>query len=306
VGSRLRIALVSKNHELNTQMDLRLQSKGYQVIIFSKISTIMGFIYSDPPDIMIIDLSSSDYETEKLVKELKRDNYFSVVPVIGIIHEAMDELFDWESCPLDDFITLPVEYTGLFNRISLSLQRMQRVFDNNPLTKLPGNTSIQHAIEKALGKPMAVCYIDINNFKPYNDTYGFSRGDEVIRMVARIMSNAVKDAGGGFAGHIGGDDFVFIVSFDRAEPVCKTIITNFNIIVSDLFADEDKAKGHYVAKDRKGHEQEFPLLGIAISVVPTDSPKLQHYGKVAEVAAELKKIAKKSLESCYIIDRRRI
>jgi len=287
-------------------MDLRLQSKGYQVIIFSNISTIMGFIYSDPPDIMIIDLASPDFETGKLVKELKRDNYFSVVPVIGIIQETMDELFDWESCPLDDFITLPVEYTELFSRLSLSLQRMQRVFDNNPLTKLPGNTSIQHAIERALGKPMAVCYIDINNFKPYNDTYGFSRGDEVIRMIARIMSNAVKDAGGGFAGHIGGDDFVFIVPFDRAEPVCKTIITNFNIIVSDLFGDEDKAKGHYVAKDRKGLEQKFPLLGIAISVVPSDSPNLQHYGKVSEVAAELKKIAKRSLESCYIIDRRRI
>ena len=306
MGSRLRIALVSKNHELNTQMELRLQSKGYQVIIFSKISMILGFIYSDPPDVMIVDLSVPDPEIQKLVKELKRDNYFSVIPVMGILSDNMDELFDWEHYPLDDFIVLPVQYPELFSRISLSMQRIQRIFDNNPLTKLPGNTSIQHAIEKALGKPMAVCYIDINNFKPYNDTYGFSRGDEVLRMVARIMSNAVKETGGGFSGHIGGDDFVFIVTFDRAEAVCKTIIANFNIIISDLFGDEEKAIGYYFAKDRKGHEQKFPLLGIAISVVPTDSPKIQHYGKVTEVAAELKKLAKKSHESSYVIDRRRI
>lgn len=305
MGSRLRIALVSKNQELNSQMELRLRSKGYQVIVFSKISSILGFIYSDPPDVMIVDLTASDSEIQKLVKELKRDNYFSVIPVLGLLSDNMDDLFDWQNYPLDDFIVYPVQYPELFSRISLSMQRIQRIFDNNPLTKLPGNTSIQHAIERALGKQMAVCYIDINNFKPYNDSYSFSRGDEVLRMVARIMSNAVKEAGGGFVGHIGGDDFVFIVPFDRAEAVCKTIIANFNIIISDLFGDEDKARGYYIAKDRKGHEQEFPLLGVAIAVVPTDSPKIQHYGKITEVAGELKKLAKKSQESCYVIDRRK-
>lgn len=305
VGSRLRIVLVSKNHELSAQTDLRLQSKGYQVIIFARLSAVLGFFYSDPPDIMIIDLSTSDPEAFRLVKELKKDNYFSVIPIIGIIRENMDELFDWDTCPVDDFITLPVQYPELFSRISLSMQRIQRIFDNNPLTKLPGNTSIHKAVENVLGRPMAVCYIDINNFKPYNDTYGFSRGDEVIRMVARIMSNAVKETGGGFAGHIGGDDFVFIVPVDHAEPICKTIIANFNLLISDLFGDEDNARGYYIAKDRKGHEQKFALLGIAISVVPVDSPQMQHYGRVAEAAAELKKLAKKSHESCYVVDRRK-
>jgi hypothetical protein len=102
-----------------------------------------------------------------------------------------------------------------------------------------------------------------------------------------------------------GNDFVFIVSFDRVEAVCKTIIANSKIIISDLFGDEDKARGYFVAKDRKGYEQEFPLLGIAIAAVPTDSPKIQHYGKITEVAAELKKPAKKSQESCYVIDPRK-
>jgi GGDEF domain-containing protein len=305
VGSKLRIALVSKNHELCSQMELRLQSKGYQVVIFSKISTVLGFVYADPPDIMIIDLSDSEPDTQKFTKEIKKDSYFSVIPVIGILGEDMDELFDWENYPLDDFISLPVKYADLFSRISISMQRIQRIFDNNPLTKLPGNTSIQQATENALGNPMAVCYVDINNFKPYNDTYGFSRGDEVLRMVARILSNAVKDSGGGFVGHIGGDDFVFIVPLDLAEPVCKTVIANFNVIVSDLFGDDENAKGYYMAKDRKGSEQRFSLLGIAIAVVPVNSPNIQHYGKVTEVAAELKKLAKKSPESTYVVDRRR-
>jgi diguanylate cyclase (GGDEF)-like protein len=152
---------------------------------------------------------------------------------------------------------------------------------------------------------MAVCYIDINHFKPYNDVYGFSRGDEVLRMVARLMFNAVKESGGGFAGHIGGDDFVFIVPLVQAEPVCKTIIGNFHIIAADLFEEREKSDGYYIGTNRKGQEEKIPLISIAIAVVPTDAAKLNHYGKVAEVAAELKAMAKKSNESCYVVDRRR-
>jgi GGDEF domain-containing protein len=151
---------------------------------------------------------------------------------------------------------------------------------------------------------MAVCYIDINHFKPYNDVYGFSHGDEVLRMLARVMFNAVKESGGGFAGHIGGDDFVFIVPMERSEAVCKTIIINFKAIAADLFEEREKLNGYYIGTNRKGQEEHFPLLSIAIAVVPTITPIFNHYGKVAETAAELKKLAKKSNESCFVIDQR--
>ncbi len=301
----LRIALISKDAVLNSHLQLHLQSKDYQVIILTKYSSVLGFIYSDPPDIIIINISAEDGGTRSLIKEIKKDNYFSAISVIGIIAEHRDELLDWENYSVDDFISQPVKYSELFSRISLSIMRVQRVFDNNPLTKLPGNTSIQHAIEKSLGKPMAVCYIDINNFKPFNDTYGFTRGDEVIRMVARIMSNAVKEKdANGFVGHIGGDDFVFIVPLEIAESISKTIIDNIDVIIPELFGDEEISKGYYTSVDRRGQEQRFPLLGIAIAIVPTNTPKMQHYGNVAAVAAELKKYAKQSNKNCYVIDRR--
>jgi diguanylate cyclase (GGDEF)-like protein len=301
-----RIAILSRNHDLHKQLGLRLESKGYQAVSLPEPSQVLGFVYSDPPDLVIIDLSTHDPAILSVLHDLKQDSYFSVVPVIGLISEAADATMDWEQIPLDDFLSLPINYAELFNRILMSLQRLRRVFDNNPLTKLPGNTSIQNAIERSLGKPLAVCYIDINNFKPYNDAYGFSRGDEVLRMMARIMSNTVKESKGkGFVGHVGGDDFVFIVPLEHAETVCRTMIDNFNIIISDLFVEEDKTRGFYVAKDRKGEAQRIPLLGIAIAVVPTNSPHIIHSGKVAEVAAELKKLAKKSNQSCFVIDRRK-
>jgi len=303
--NKLRIAVITTDQALAGNLVIRLQSKGHQGLSLTKLSTVLGFVYSDPPDLIIVDLTTPGDATGSIIRNLKGDSYFSTIPVIGIINGSEAEAFAWKECPLDDFVLAPITYAELFFRINLSMHRIQRVLDNNPLTRLPGNTSIQRAVENALGKPMAVCYIDINHFKPYNDVYGFSHGDEVLRMLARVMSNAVKESGGGFSGHIGGDDFVFIVPFLRVETVCKTIIDNFSLIAADLFEEREKSNGFYIATNRKGQEEKFPLLSIAIAVVPTEVPKLNHYGKVAEVAAELKKFAKKSSASCYVVDQRK-
>ena len=303
--NKLRIAVVTTDHSLAGALEIRLQSKGYQVLSLTKLSSVLGFVYSDPPDIVIMDLTIPGDATSSIIRNLKSDSYFSTIPILGLVSGVDADSFAWEDCLLDDFVFVPIKYTELFFRITISIQRIQRVLDNNPLTRLPGNTSIQRAVENALGKPMAVCYIDINHFKPYNDVYGFSHGDEVLRMLARLMCNAVKESGGGFSGHIGGDDFVFIVPIARAEPVCKTIIAHFNAIAADLFEETEKSNGYYISTNRQGEEEKFPLLSIAIGVLPTDAPKLNHYGKVAEVAAELKKYAKKSSESCFVVDKRK-
>lgn len=300
-----RITLVSRGAFDAGKLEIRLQSRGYRVVRLDQPHLAIGHIYSDPPDIVIIDLGRGDEDFFSLVGRLKSDCYFSTIPVIGLMGLEMVDGFDWVAFPLDDFVIIPPSYPILFSRIALSLARIQRVFDNNPLTKLPGNTSIQRAIEAAIGKSLAVCYVDINNFKPYNDVYGFSQGDVVLRMLARIMFNAVKDAGGGFTGHIGGDDFVFIVPMEEAEGVCRTIIDNFDRVVPDLFDSDTQLAGHFTACNRRGEQEEVPLLGIAIGVVPTDCPTINHYGKVAEVAAELKKLAKQAGKSHYAIDRRR-
>lgn len=302
---KLRIAVITSDQALAGNLEIRLQSKGHQALLLTRLSSVLGCVYSDPPDLIIVDLTVTSDTTCSIISNLKGDSYFNTIPIIGLISGAEAESFAWDESQLDDFIFTPIKYAELFSRITLSIQRIQRVLDNNPLTRLPGNTSIQRAVENALGKPMAVCYIDINHFKPYNDVYGFSHGDEVLRMLARVMANAVKESGGGFAGHIGGDDFVFIVPIERAEAVCRTIINNFNAIAADLFEEREKSDGYYIGTNRKGQEEKFPLLTIAIAVVPTATPIFKHYGKVAETAAELKKLAKKSSESCFVIDQRK-
>lgn len=303
----LRIALLITDDDLAGRLELHLRGKDYQTILLNNAASALGMLYADPPDILFIECGEKDIgASRRLIAELKQDNYFSMMPIIGLLPGSLVSPESLGDFPLDDFITQPVHYPVLFSRIALATQRIRRVLDNNPLTRLPGNTSIQIAIERALGKSLAVCYLDINHFKPFNDTYGFARGDEVIRMVARIINNAVKEtADGGFAGHIGGDDFVFIVPAAKADSVCRTVIDNFSLVIQDLFGDEEKSTGYYMARNRKGKLEKIPLLGIAIAVVPTDGNNISHPGMVAEIASELKKLAKKSPGSAFVINRRK-
>lgn len=300
---RSRIALISNEASLTTLLQLRLQSKGYQVMVVTKSTAALGAFYSDPPDLIIIDFSSPCIGCRDMLFMVRSDSFFSTIPILGVF-PAHDEQESWDDFPLDDFVTTPVNFSELFSRITLSLSRIKRIFDNNPLTRLPGNTSIHRAIEESMGLPLAVCYVDINHFKPYNDVFGFSHGDEVIRMLARIMSNAVRESGGGFCGHVGGDDFVFIAPRERAEQVCQTVISHFDQIVLALFDEQTRTSGCYQALNRKGEQEQIPILGISIGVVPMDSPRITHAARVAEIAAELKKKAKQNPCSSYVVDRR--
>lgn len=302
--SPARITILTSDSQLASHIQLRLQSKGYQSSSLACVDAALGAFYADPPDLLIVDLSADSSCGLSIVSKLRSDSFFSVIPIIGLFIAAEEDTPDWQLCPLDDFISLPLDFNELFNRIALAFSRLKRIFDNNPLTRLPGNTSIQMAIEAALGTSTGVCYIDINHFKPYNDAYGFSHGDEVLRMTARIIFNTVRDSGGGFCGHIGGDDFVCIVPLDRIESVCQTIITHFDMIVLDLFDDEAKQNGYYYGTNRKGEKENIPLLSVSIGVVPMNMAKLQHTAKVSEVAAELKKLAKDSCTSRYVVDNR--
>ncbi len=304
MDQRCKILVVSAKVPHMDNLVAELQAKGFVASIHPCVSTLLGTLFTDLPDMIMVNLVTPTPELVHLVGSLKSESYFSVVPVLGLVDRSTVFPRFFDDVLLDDFLVYPLDYDEVLARICLALNRIHRVFDNNPLTRLPGNTSVQNAITEAIGTPMAVCYLDINNFKPFNDVYGFAHGDEVLRMLSRIMSNAVKETGGGFSGHIGGDDFVFIVPQERAEQVCTMIIDNFSTIAAELFDDHEKNNGFFIAKNRKGEVEQFPLLSIAIVVIATDSPPICHCGKVAEVAAELKTLAKQSGGNCYVFDKR--
>lgn len=181
--------------------------------------------------------------------------------------------------------------------------------DSNPLTGLPGNWAIQREIERRIAQqiPFEITYIDINNFKPYNDHYGFERGDKVIFHIGSILRELSIEFRDIFVGHIGGDDFIIVTPPEVSQEICKRLIEKFNELLH-LFHGEDFIKGYYKSKNRKEEEEVFRLLSLTCATVSTKKRKITSYAHLAsissEVKAEAKRLAKLEGGSVIFFDRR--
>ena len=304
-----RIALVTPDHFKRADEKLCLEAKGHTIVANPDLARSLEGILADPPDLLIIQKGLHRHMDKEVILALKNNLQLALLPIILLVSERdLSVGLDWGHYPVDDLISEHASIEEIITRIDLALARSRRVADNNPLTKLPGNSSILKSIQTMLEKreARAVAYVDIDNFKPYNDKYGFSRGDEVIRMVSRILVNVIQDYAGheGFVGHIGGDDFVFMVPLEKIETICKEILTNFSALIP-LFLDEaDIEAGHFVSKDRQGNTKTFPLTSLSIAVVPCEPGRYSHYGEVASTAAALKKKVKAMEGNNFLVDQR--
>ncbi len=305
-----RILVAGNDILCSVEERIPLAAKGFKIVLTNNIRKSVAMILEDPPDLLIIRKGFENDGDLKLIRTVKGSIQKANIPVILMVskEEAIRGL-DWQHYPVDDFLVYPCWPEELLARIQLAQARMLRVFDNNPLSRLPGNTSILKAIQTALdaSQSVAICYVDLDNFKPYNDRYGFSQGDDVILMVARIIVNVLEELArkDSFAGHIGGDDFVFIVPEDKATSVCERIIGHFEA-VKNMFIDpaDINSKG-YVAEDRQGRETSYGLISLSIAVVTTGNNRFRHSGEVSSAASQLKHHVKSMEGSNFLIDRRR-
>lgn len=178
----------------------------------------------------------------------------------------------------------------------------------SPLTSLPGNVQIQAEMKKRLAKKeyFVMLYIDLDNFKAYNDVYGFSAGDEMIKFTARTIVNNVhkNEEDNNFVGHIGGDDFIAIVEDKKYEEICQGIIAEFDKGVSKYFNKEDIEKGYLEVPNRKGIVEEFPITSISIGAVEVDVGRFNNTLEIGEVGAQVKHLSKTIQGSTYVINRR--
>ncbi|MCX5837041.1 MAG: HAMP domain-containing protein [Deltaproteobacteria bacterium] len=172
----------------------------------------------------------------------------------------------------------------------------ERNLDASPLTGLPGNLAIERELGKRLQakKPVSLCHVDLDNFKPFADQYGYAWGSEVIKEVALLLIAELKEAGvkEDFVGHIGGDDFVIISVPPRAEEICRRIVAGFDGQIRKFYTEEDRKQGFFIGKDRKGVRQKFPLISVTIAIVTDDGARFNNPLAMAEAAAQLKEYAK--------------
>jgi diguanylate cyclase (GGDEF)-like protein len=305
------IFLISQDDPLNWKITKILVDRDYTVSTSRTVAEGLGRVYETPPSLIIIHEPLVRGKALKQLKSFKKDNLFSHIPVVLLVSPEWEkEGIDWDDYAVEDYLTTSFRTEELANRIALCVSRFFRALDPNPLTRLPGNTSILREIQQSLdlARDVAIAYLDIDNFKAFNDRYGFARGDEALRMTARILSNVVKDyrSEDSFVGHVGGDDFVFIVPAETIDEACKRLIASFDSIIPSLYEEADRKKGCIISKDRGGKKQTFPLMSVSIAVVTNEGKKLSHYGEVSEIASQVKKHVKKLSGSNYMVDRRKI
>jgi len=195
-----------------------------------------------------------------------------------------------------------------FEAMARRLKVLEEInLDASPLTGLPGNLAIEREIEKRLAAkaPFSLCHVDLDNFKPFVDMYGYAWGSEVIKEVARLLIVEMKTAGApeDFLGHIGGDDFVIIAAPQRAERICRETAAGFDGRIRTFYSEEDRERGFFIGNDREGRRRQFPLITVTIAIVTDDGTRFANPLEMAEAAARLKEYAKTLPGSNYVTEK---
>lgn len=266
---------------------------------------------SNIPDIIIINEDNINIEIDELCKFIRSNEDNSITPIIVLSENNDDEhvieiLKNDVEIVLNSPINSEILYYSVINIIKL-LNRNRMV---SPLTGLPGNVQIQAEMQTRLvnNRKYAMMYVDLDNFKAYNDTYGFSNGDEIIKLTARIVTKNVMEKDEkerNFVGHIGGDDFVAIVEDEDYEEICQNIIAEFDKSVEECFTKEDLERGYIEVENRRGILEQFPLISISVGVVEVTKQRFKNTLEIGEAGAAVKHLAKTIFGSTYVIDRRK-
>lgn len=271
----------------------------------------MDYVSNNLPQLIIINDDTITKNTIELCTEIRKTEDNNIIPII-VLSSREDKEFkiDLAKNYVEYYVAKSMGLEYLYYRIRNIFRLLVLNRTISPLTGLPGNTQIQAELKKRLAreKEFIVLYLDLDDFKAYNDVYGFLKGDEIIKFTARTILENVNNIANSnaFVGHIGGDDFVAILDENtNYEEICRNIIAQFDKGVKYFFTEEDYNRGYLKIQNRKGKMEHFFLTAISIGVVQVESGKYSNVLEIGEVGAQVKHIAKKYKGSCYAIDRRK-
>jgi len=306
---KYHLLLIDDESEFRYLTKLDLENEGFSVIEAADGGEGLALMRSQKPDLVLLDLNMPDPDGHKICDMIRNDETLRNMPVI--ILTTSDDLNDKLrrlDGGADDYITKSIDPKERVARIRAVIRRNLQNLDSNPLTRLPGNTKIQEMILKWMqsGDKFAVAYTDLDNFKAFNDKYGFDKGDAVILFTAEVIKESVRLLGEqtDFIGHIGGDDFVILTSPEKLQDICNKIIEMLDDGIAKFYNDEDRKEGFIVTKDRQGISQRFPIVSISIAAVNNRRQSFTNIGEIIKIVTELKKFAKQKDGSCLVFDKR--
>jgi diguanylate cyclase (GGDEF)-like protein len=304
-----RILVVDDEEHIRKIVKFQLEKAGYVVDTAVDGVEALKAVEACHPDLLLLDLMMPNIDGYEVCKRLKSNNQTNHIPIIMVTAKAdLENKLQGFEDGANDYIAKPFAVTELLLRVRNVLQWSQLQRQANPLTGLPGNVSIEMELERRLKSwiDFVFMYADIDNFKAFNDHYGYRRGDDAIKLTAEIIAEAVKTGGAGddFVGHVGGDDFVIIASPENCDPIANRIVQRFDENIVRLLDKEDLDRGYVEVVNRKGTVDRFPLLTMTIAVVANSRIKVDHIARISDIASELKMYGK-TLQGSVVVKERR-
>ncbi|MCZ6457695.1 MAG: response regulator [Actinobacteria bacterium] len=304
-----RVLVADDDPDILTVVKINLELDGFEVDTAVDGEDAMAKATSTPPNVIILDIMMPRMDGLTALHRLRSQAGTANIPIILLTARGLPEdRVRGLELGADDYITKPFDITELAARVRAVLRRTQAARDLSPLTGLPGNFKITAEIEDCIReeRSFALVHGDLDNFKAFNDHYGFMRGDEVIRFCASSFTEAAESLGmaGAFVGHIGGDDFVAIIAPEMSELFAKEVIERFDDGILDLYDTADALRGYIEVIDRRGERYAFPVVSLSLGVASTDVREIGTQWEASAIAVEMKEFAKKQQGSTYRIDRR--
>jgi len=304
-----RVLIADDDPDIVQFVRVNLELEGFEVETAGDGREAVEKVLETSPDLVLLDIMMPEMDGITALRRLRAHPGAANTSVILLTAKALPEdRVKGLELGADDYVTKPFDVTELMARIKAVLRRTQAMRDVSPLTGLPGNFQIAGELERRIeiGDAFALVQADLDNFKAFNDHYGFMRGDQVITFSAEALLGARSDIGDTttFVGHIGGDDFVAILEPGMAEQYCKTAISKFDDGILDYYDTADALRGYIEVADRQGERHAFPIVSISMGVTSNLTRVITSQWEASAIAVEMKEYAKRQPGSSYKIDRR--
>jgi PleD family two-component response regulator len=303
-----RILVADDDRDIARFVELNLSLEGFDVEVVHDGAEALRRATEDPPDLIVLDVMMPAYDGVEVVRRLRAQAATAAIPVVMLTAKSLsaDKVVGL-TAGADDYIVKPFDTLELVARVRTTLRRTADNRAVSPLTGLPGNhrIDIEIAGRSRSGLPYAVCHVDLDEFKSFNDAYGFLRGDELLLVLSACLLDVAGAAGDPavFVGHVGGDDFVVVCTPEQAEPMCAELVKAFDEAVPGFYDPEDVLRGFLEVTDRRGEMRQHPLVSVSVGVALYTGGDRDHRAVIA-AASEMKGVAKTQAGSVVAVDRR--
>lgn len=307
------VVLIEDGNEVGNLLDKIFEKENDKFFLIKTCSTtksIKEALLMIPDLIMINEDSLVNTEITSLIELLKRTQEYSITPIVLISeNQTKEHKLEMLKKGIEYYIKKPLDEEYFI----CTIRNISRLISANrcisALTGLPGNIQIENELKRKMAskKTYAVLYVDLDNFKSYNDKYGFMNGDEVIKFTSDVIQDAIQKYGkkGDFLGHIGGDDFVAVVDYENARKIGRTIVKDFDKEIVGYYTEEDAVKGWIKVPNRRGKLEKYPLMTITVAMISNKYKKYVTVLEIGEDGASVKKKAKAINGSTFLEDKRK-